>query len=344
MVKKITTLLLVVCTFFTAHSQELEFNQWQFAPALMNPALTGAYQGSFRIGGILRDDTSTTDPNAWKVGEAYIDAPIIRGFRKSDWVAVGISFNYGQAGDSKIKDTYQRVNLAYHLGWGKKLKSAFTIGAQFAMKTRAADVNDLRELQTLETLQNGGDAFLDNLMGTGMDQNLSIGNTRWNGGIGYKSQISKKNSIGFGISVSQFLETNEQNLLSSNSIDELGERYIGFFNMKAMTGKKTSFEPQVVFSRQQANSKLYLQGIFGYELKNEMVFKYGAGINALSAIAVPLYAGIEKGPLKIGLSYEIDLAETAATGTYGGLEIAASYIHILAKKPEPKPVIICPRL
>jgi len=343
MLKKITTLLLVFCCLYTGKTQELQFNQWQFAPALMNPALTGAYQGSFRVGGIIKDKWASVDSRSWKTMEVYVDAPIIRGIRKSDWIAVGIGYDIDQAGTSLFNQQFQRASIAYHLGFGKKYKSAFTIAGQFSnwnLKAENADLSLIDEGSLRNQPSEVAQIFQAAPEGT-----LNTDNKRWTAAIGYKSQMNKKSSIGFGLSVSQFLP-NDRSLLTSGGVDELPVRYIGFFNMKSMTGKRTSFEPQIVFTKQSANSKLFLQGIFGFKpKKSDWTFKYGAGLNAfVNAINIPLYAGIEKGSLRVGLAYAVDLSEIAATSTYGGFELAASYIHVLAKKPEPKPVIICPRL
>jgi len=343
MFKKITTLLLVLSCIYTGKTQELQFNQWEFAPALMNPALTGAYSGSFRVGAIVKDGwSSSIASRSWKSTEAFIDAPIIRGFRKSDWIGVGIAFDMDQAGASRFNQQYQRASIAYHLGFGKKYKSTFTIGGQFTNVTiTAKDEN----LTTENSLTNGGDRTgLDTYFANAMNPGEISGSTsRWMGGIGYKSQVNKRNSWGFGLSVGQFLENN-RSLGAGGGADELPMRFIAHIDFKSITGKKTFFEPRAVFTKQQGSTKLFLQGLFGYMLKKDLVFKYGAGINTLAALNVPLYAGIEKGRLKVGLAYSVSLAELEATSTYGGLELAASYIHILAKKPKPKPILVCPRL
>lgn len=342
MFKKITTLLLVVVSLSIGHTQELEFNQWQFAPALMNPALTGAYSGSFRVGAIIKDSwSSSIDSRSYKAMEGYVDAPIIRGFRKSDWIGVGIGFDMSQAGTLKLSEQYQRASVAYHFGFGKKYKSSFTIGGQFVNKTRKADFTNIVTPNSLEDPSaTGMDPDLEQFSGMQANE-AEANNSTWTAGIGYKAQLNKRNSWGFGLSLSQFLESDQS---FGNGIEDLAARYIGYVNFKSITGKRTTFEPQALFSKQQGSSRLYLQGIFGYALKNKYVLKYGAGLNVLGAMNVPLYAGVEKGNFKMGLAYSVSLAEVEATRTYGGFELAASYIHILAKKPEPKPVLVCPRL
>ncbi len=339
MVKKVTTLVFCLCVVFLGNTQELQFNQWQFAPSLLNPSLTGAYEGSFRVGGIVKDKWGSWDSQSWKTLEAYVDAPIIRGFRKSDWIAVGIAYDIDQAGDLKFNQQYQRASLAYHFGFGKKLKSSFTIGGQFINGSQKLDSQNARFESDIvgSSSQSPITLYWMNM------ENIDASYNAWAGSLAYRSQRTKKSSMALGLTVSQFLPSDNQAFLSTR--DELPTRFTAFFSMDNKTGKRTYFEPQVVYTRQGANDKLYLQAIFGYLLKNKMALKYGAGINTLNNdFNIPLYFGIEKGNLRVGLAYDVNVSQVAATSTYGGLELAASYIHVLAKKPEPKPILICPRL
>lgn len=342
MVKKVTTLLLCLFVVCSTNAQELQFNQWQFAPALLNPSLTGAYEGSFRVGGIIKDKWGSWDSQSWKTIEAYVDAPIIRGFRKSDWIGIGIAYDVDQAGTLKFNQQYQRASIAYHFGFGKKLKSSFSVGAQFINGSQKLGNTDAQSEDWLAKSNPSATKTDVQLFWSGQD-NLEASYNAWTGSLGYRAQQSKKNSIALGLAVSQFLPNDDQAFLGSR--DELPTRFTAYFSMNNKTGKKTTFEPQVVYTRQGVNDKIYLQGIFGYQLKNKMMLKYGVGLNAFNNdINLPIYLGIEKGSLRVGLAYDVDLGVIAATSTYGGLELAASYIHVLAKKPEPKPVLICPRL
>ncbi len=345
--RKITLLVLFAAFAFGVKAQGLQFNQWQYAPALLNPALTGAYEGTFRVGGILKEKWQSVG-SGWKTAEGFVDAPIIRGLRKQDWIGVGMSYAYDLQGErnmASINTQIQRVSLAYHLGMGtRKLKKTLSIGFQFGNTSRKFDTQGVL---SEENIANGLDEGVNPLLMAYLMANepeLSTDFRYFGGGFAYNAQTNKTTQMSFGLNVSQFLNNNKQNFVALASGD-LETRFTGFFAMRNQTSKKTTFEPRVVFTQQGKNNKLYTQAIFGYMLKNKMMLKYGAGFNTLNDdFNIPIYLGIEKGNLRVGLAYDVDLGATAATSTYGGLELAASYIHILAKKPEPKRILICPRL
>lgn len=349
MIRKFAIIFMLFSLCKWAVGQELQFNQWEFAPALLNPATTGLYSGTFRVGAIVKDKWGSVSSRSWKTAEGFIDAPIIRGLRANDWIGVGITYDYDLSGSSRLKQQYQRVSFAYHLGFGKKLKSSFSIGGQFANASQTVEYftndNGDKNLNSEQGLLGEGEPNLQNFfsqsssMVPGKDV-LDSSYKSWTVGLTYKSQVNKRNILTMGLSVAQLFNPNQ----AFNGVDDLPRRFIGFFQFRSQTGKKTYFEPRLVYSRQGANDKIYLRAMMGYRLKENVVLSYGAGINALTTLNVPLFVGLEYNRIKAGLSYDIDLGATTATDSYGGLEIGVSYIHIMAKKPKPKPIIICPRL
>jgi len=345
--RKITLLLLFFTCLGGIKAQGLQFNQWQYAPALLNPALAGGYEGTFRVGGIIKEKWQSVG-SGWKTFEGFVDAPIIRGLRKQDWIGVGLAYAYDLQGNMpNINSQIQRVSLAYHLGMGtRKLKRSLAIGFQFGNTNRKFDYEGVETEQSFNPMTSGSnsifEAFINNTSGM---QELATDFRYFGAGFAYQAQTDKTTHMSFGLNVSQFLKNNKQNFVALAGGD-LETRFTGFFAMKNQTSKRTTFEPQIVFTQQGKNNKLYTQAIFGYLLKNKkMMLKYGAGINTLNDdFNIPIYLGIEKGNLRVGLAYDVDLGAIAGTSTYGGLELAASYIHVLAKKPEPKRILICPRL
>jgi len=344
MIKRITVVFLLFALVKLGNTQGLQFNQWQHAPAMLNPALTGAYNGSFRIGAIGKEKWGSAATggigSGWNTLEVLVDAPIIRGFRKADWIGVGIAYDLDASGSSDnvpVNMGISGLNLAYHFGFGKKYKGAFTIAGSYRLHSKTVDISRARLEQ--EIIDGTASA---SFFANAMNGELNGDAKTWTVGIGYKAQMNKKNDIAFGLSMGQF---GTQDFAVDRGQDDLAVRTIGHFSFKTKTGKKTSFEPQVVFLKQGASEKLYTQAIFGYMFKPETSLKYGLGINTFNNdLNIPIYLGVDYKSWKFGLAYALDLGATQLTSTYGGLELAVNYIHVLAKKPKPDPVIICPRL
>ena len=77
--------------------QGVHFSYLEFAPQSINPAYLGGFLGSYRGTGIYRSQYNNgTEVKGYTTFELGIDVPIIRGFRKQDWIGGGISFNVDQ--------------------------------------------------------------------------------------------------------------------------------------------------------------------------------------------------------------------------------------------------------
>ncbi len=343
MIRRITVVFLLLAFAKFGNAQLLQFNQWQHAPAMLNPALTGAYNGTFRIGAIGKEKWGSAATgglgSGWNTLEVFVDAPIIRGFRKKDWIGVGISYDLDASGSVEnvpVNLGVSGLNLAYHLGFGKKYKGAFTIAGSYSLKSKTVDISSARSEEEIVEGTPTAALFTNAMM-----KELTGDAKTWTVGVAYKAQMNKKNDIAFGLSMGQFGTQN----FGVQGQDDLDTRTTAFFRFKTKTGKKSSFEPQIVFLKEGVNEKLYTQAIFGYMFKPDWDFKYGAGINTLNNdFNIPIYLGVDYKSWRIGLAYDVDLGATAQTGTYGGLELAVNYIHVLSKKPKPDPIIICPRL
>ena len=92
MKKLLLSLLLTLLAAQFGFSQDLHFSYFQFQPVQLNPALTGAFEGTARIGGIFREQRRQVSNAPISTPSVYVDAPIIRGFGKRDWIGIGSSF------------------------------------------------------------------------------------------------------------------------------------------------------------------------------------------------------------------------------------------------------------
>ena len=118
----------LVCAFLFSSvilSQDIHFSQFNFSPLTLNPALTGSYEGTARIGGIYRDQWRTDLANPYKTPSFYIDAPIIKGLRAIDWVGVGMTVVSDEAGSTELKTGGSYLSAAYHLALDDKRNKMF---------------------------------------------------------------------------------------------------------------------------------------------------------------------------------------------------------------------------
>ena len=124
----------------TIFAQDIHWTMFNMSPLTLNPANTGAYEGSFRIGGIYRDQwNSISGADGFNTPSLYVDAPLIRGFRKNDWVGIGIVTVNDKAGSANLRTQGSLLTAAYHASLDRRGKNVLTLGIQAGSITRRLD-------------------------------------------------------------------------------------------------------------------------------------------------------------------------------------------------------------
>ena len=347
-------LIPIFCFLFASaglQGQNLHFSLWDFSPSYLNPATTGAFLGTYRIGGIVRQQwSSPLRGKAFNTASMYVDSPIIRGIRKQDWIGVGLGFDYDVAGTGNFTTTLGRIGAAYHLALDKKQKNIFTVGFQMGSTSRKLNLQDFVDRYAL--LNNTADpSFSDSpeLLALSMntDENGDLSNSfrDYIIGIGYRSKLSKTSDLSLGLSVSQLFKPNAS---LGVGIDELPTKITIHGQMSTMMSKRLKFTPAVIIQKQGPAWDRGISGTFGYLLqpKTGLVLNGGLGMRVVNATALQLLLGAEWKSFRFGASYDAQIvgAIAEAGNTVGGFELAVSYIGKIYKKPKVKPLIICPRL
>ncbi|HQU59713.1 MAG TPA: PorP/SprF family type IX secretion system membrane protein, partial [Saprospiraceae bacterium] len=140
----------------TLQAQDIHYSLFNMSPLTMNPGLTGSFYGTVRVGGIYRGQWyNVSDATGFETPSFYADAPIVRGFRKNDWVGVGIAVFNDKAGSVKLRTNASLISAAYHLGLGKDGNNVLTLGLQAGSVSRRFSQTRL-ELADQWDATNGG--------------------------------------------------------------------------------------------------------------------------------------------------------------------------------------------
>lgn len=339
MQNKFTLLILLVLFTFSLQSQGLHFTQFEFAPLTVNPALAGAYKGSFRLGGIYRDQYGSVATNSYKTLNFMVDAPIIRGFRAQDWIGIGLGTTaLDEAGALGYKTTFFRINGAYHLSLDKDQTRIFTIGVQ--MNNASVKLNTLTSDDTRGGTINS-DPDVENFNQRAQNGEVSDGYGDYVLGVMYNSK-GKDSDFKIGISAARILPAE---LRIGPTLEELDMRITLFGTSTSQIGKKTSFSPGVLVQLQGPAREIVAQGKLGYLINEAKGLKLNGGLGYRVGDALQFLLGADIKNIKVGVGYDMNISSlTPATGTMGGFEIGVSYIGSIFKKPKVKPIIICPSL
>lgn len=334
--------------FTTSEStaQDIHYTQFNLAPLTLNPSMTGKFEGTFRVGGLYRDQWRSVISNQFVTPSVYVDAPVFKGFGKNDWVGIGAVIVNDKAGTVALTNTSIMGSLAYHIALGSSGNTVISIGGQGGIVQKRVDLTDAR-FQDEEIAGGGG-------QGTSMDLNnintnkVSYGD--YNAGISVHSALNKRMNFNVGFSVMHLSKpdysTFTDQFAGTLTDDELRlpRRMVGHAQFNADLTEKWTLSPTLLYQTIQGADEIMIQTMAGHHFNAEkdITLRFGAGYRLRDAASA--LVGFDYKGFKVGVAYDVNLSSLeAASANRGGFEIAASYIAKIRKTPVVKPVIFCPR-
>ncbi len=338
--------LILVLGFGHSQAQDIHFTLHRMTPLAFNPATTGGFYGSYRISALYRDQYRSVAGNGgFKTPTFSIDVPVIRGFKKTDWVGVGMFFYSDKSGTGGLKQSAFKVSAAYHLALNKKGTSTLAIGYQTGSVQR--EITDPTKLLFEDQILQGGDPSMnETLEQLDMDKKGFLDHV---GGLKFTSKYNKTDEFYIGISAAKFGKP-DWSLLTKGGQYRVDPRAYAEIGMTTLLSKKVKFSPNITYQKIMGNpaSSLVIQGMLdlNYDPEKEIVLRgglgYRSGANIGDAIQIMLGADIKD--IRVMLGYDVNISSlTSASGTFGAVELAAQYIGKIYKRPNPDPVIFCPR-
>lgn len=349
---KCTFFILLMGLFGSLQAQDIHWSLYQMSPLTLNPALTGAFNGTARVGGIYRDQSRVGLENGFTTPSFYVDAPILN-VGKKDWVGVGGMIYNDEAGSVGLGTVGAYLSASYHKALNKKGTSLISFGLQGGMMQRRIDIDQLilgdgisQDFANNETVGTSRSMDLDRIDDSSSAFDL-------NAGVTISSQVNKQTDLTIGISLYHILKPsyglidenkNATGIRADSTTVELPRRFQlhGLFNFDL--NKKWTLSPGFLYGRISSANEFQIQTMLGYTLnkENNTVFKFGPGYRINDA--AQLLLGLDMKDLKVAASYDMTLSrQNDINSGVGAFEIAASYIIKIFKAPTVKPVIFCPR-
>ncbi len=348
--KKYLLLGVLITILGTLKAQDIHFTLFNMSPLSLNPALTGAYEGTARVGGIYRDQWASFLPNQFTTPSFFIDAPIIRGFRKNDWVGVGLLTINDEAGTAKLKTSTNMLSLSYHFAMDKERKTMLTLGLQGGSVQRSLD------LQADDLLFGDESDLVGGTPGGSEDRSLSDEKNYidFNAGLMLRTQISEESKLEVGIGFNHITQPKYNFQSAAPGGDQDAEKRpfktIAHATYHNNLTEKLSISPTLLFQTTGGATETALQAWGGYLLKEENPAKkqpeiqLNFGLGYRFGDAGQALLGMDYGPLRVAASYDVNVSSLNEVSNYqGGFEVAAWYIFKIYKKPDTKPAIICPQ-
>ena len=319
-------------------AQDIHFSMFYASPITLNPALTGVFDGTYRVAAIYRNQWQSVS-TPYNTFAASFDIKLLQDKLKSDVFAVGGLIESDQSGDGKLTSTSGMLSAAYHKGLDKKHKHFIGVGAQFAFTQ-----NSLKWQQLAFPDQfTGSDFNLQQSNGENIshptinyfDMNVGIlQNSKWNDIVGNMT----------GLSIYHLVEPKES-FLGQNV--KLADRFTVNESIRIKAYTNFYICPNFIFQYQDKAQEIDLGSAFEYHIpgkKTETVVSLGGWYRVGDAAIVS--AGLEYYRVRVMFAYDINTSSLMpATTGRGAFELAIIYTGIIKSKSLNYPVLVpCPMM
>lgn len=357
-IRKITLLLFCLGMLASLRAQDLHFTMYNMSPLTLNPALTGAFEGTARITGIYRDQWSSVLSNQFTTPSVGVDAPIIRGFREGDWVGVGGVLTSDNVGESDLQTGENLLGAAYHFALDKEGANMLTLGVQGGNVSRRLEptANGLIFADELPEEVGGGG------LGPGKGGDRSINEQTsyldFNVGLMFRSRLEEGDQVEVGLAFNHITQPRYSFVNGggggSGPGGGGGNQNVSNDQKRPMTilahgrynrnlNETWSVEPSFMFQTTSGASEVIVQALAGFQLNEQYQFHFGPGYRFGDSGQILIGMTYEES-LRVGMSYDVNLSSVSDISRYrGGFELGASYIIKIFKDPDVKPAILCPR-
>lgn len=334
--KKIITFILLCPLLFVmadkANAQsDPHFSQYYVYPSWLNPALTGAFDGDYRVSAIYRTQWGN-------ISSPFSTYGIAGDITTNKQFNVGASVLNQSAGDGGYNYTTGYASASYTgVKLGAEQTHRLVFGLQVGLIQRRFDASKLTfgDQWNPVTGYNPGTPSAEVLGRTSA--------TSFDAGAGvlyYDAAPGKKYNIFGGFSVSHLTRPTDQ--FSATGDARFPMRFTGHAGVKIAVNETFSITPNLLYLH-QGNAEEKMIGAYG-QMYVTPTCDFLLGVNYRFKDAIAPHAGFTYGGFTLGASYDINTSDLGkiARGS-NSFEISLTWIgRKLFKTPEVE--FVCPRL
>ncbi|HBG69503.1 MAG: hypothetical protein A2W93_01175 [Bacteroidetes bacterium GWF2_43_63] len=333
MKKQIYILATLMAFTFGMRAQDMHYSQYNEAPLLLNPALTGYFDGNHRF--VLNYK------NQWKsLGAAYnnydfsYDISFNKGNTTNGFLAIGITAFNDVTGDVQFTTTGAILNVAYQLYLNESNMLGAGIYGGYVQK-KLSDENQMWVNQ-----YDGTTGFDGTITSNEMFTNMDFAYTDFGAGLNYSfSNNTKglKSNEGFKFNVGGAVQhvTQPAYQFTGTADETIDMRINAHFRSVIQIGNSNLALIPGFYYSMQGTQKEMIPGLgFRYQLREESKYtgfikdayltigeQYRAGDAAIT------YAMIELNDFAMGVSYDVNVSKLSKfTNMNGGFEFMVRYI------------------
>lgn len=332
--KKLKNIFFILSAFLMGgriSAQDPSFSQFFSSPLNINPALTGAINGKWRVISNYRNQW-ISPANPYTTGTISVDDKIFQNVPgnyvdENTRVAIGGMMMYDQAMAGALKSNYASFNVSGNVRLMKKegyelngarirhiskikmdeaAEQRLGVGIGVIYGHRRIDLNKLN--------------FEEQFTGYGFDTNLPTGETALSDMKPYVSTSAGllysyiNGNANFDLGVAAFHFNKPKQTFLNDDKQFLATRYVIHTNFETWLTDQVILNANGIYQYQSAASYFSIGGALGYYMQsNERDIILNAGLWYWSNNAVIPYFGFSYGNFQVGLTYDITISKLKET-------------------------------
>lgn len=354
--KKILHTLLLALVVLGAKAQDPHFSQFYMTPLYLNPALTGAFDGCYRVTGLFRGQWGEVLRNEsvpmYRTYTASADFRTAKGFGKGDAFGFGASFMGDQAGESRFGFNSGGLALAYHKSLNSRHTNFLSIGFSSSIYQQTIDFSRLQfgsqwDGQAYNALLPTNEFLVNNKF------------LYWdiNAGLLWYMKIAKRTNVYVGFST-YHINRPAISFLGDKSV-RLNMKYVAHGGVRFPLKGRFDLQPKFIVMFQGKSIETIFAADFrilfeerypeGSHMRIGAMFRMVGGDpkapwrdKSLNPESVVLNAAVVWNGLEVGVGYDINVSQLiTGSRARGGFEVGVAYVG-KCKKRGPQ-TIYCPR-
>ncbi|HVG11763.1 MAG TPA: PorP/SprF family type IX secretion system membrane protein [Flavisolibacter sp.] len=319
--KRLIPFVLICVAWISVSAQDPNFSQFFASPLTLNPALTGKFDGSYRIAGNYRNQWPSIN-NAFTTYTASFDMGILKNrISEVDQFGVGAMAFSDKSGNGVLQYNYAGISVAYHKGLDEDGYHQIGAGFQGTYVNKRLDISSLKMGDQLRA-----DGF------TGISEEnfsqfqLNLSYFDLNAGLIYNGTTNGDNNFYIGASMYHINQYRER--FSDTGQYFLAARVTLQAGGRLPVGDGHSFHFSGNHSRQAGATNTIIGGAYALNVnadeENPTNIYLGSWYRFGDAI-IP-YVGLEWGEFRLGASYDVNTSQLKpGSNMRGGSEFSLIY-------------------
>ena len=319
--RKLFFCLMLLSAVLSSQAQDPNFSQFFASPLTLNPALTGKFDGVFRVAGNYRNQWPTIN-NAFTTATVSLDASVLRNsIPEYDQFGFGLMAFTDKSGNGVLQNNFLALSTAYHKALDENGFHQIGLGFQGTYVNKRLDITGLKFESMLRA-----DGFTGLMDESFSSNQIKLSYFDMNLGFLYNGTTDGANNYYFGASmyhVNRPKETFKQGnyLLEPRvTLPAGGMIPLSEYNAVHLSANH---------SRQANATNTVIGGAYSINVSQDISSPTNLYLGSWYRFgdAIIPYVGLEFGDFQLGASYDVNTSSLKpASNMRGGAEISLIYI------------------